>query len=208
MNPFYWNYQKALLIGGSGCGKTKLVLDEYLPTANNLMIIDTNMEISSLTGLKNTTDLREWSPSCPCIYPKKYNVQYLDKMVQRVRCFTNVLFFLDDIDTYSGGQYFNGIEIISLMINARHQNIGVIICNKTPNNIDKRVVQNSHFVHLWNINSRYKDVLEDWSQSLGIGQKEISEQMNLETHTFGYYVPVQENPNATDPKKLLGYFRL
>jgi hypothetical protein len=61
---------------------------------------------------------------------------------------------------------------------------------------------------LWNVNSRYADVLFEWGQSLGADSLIIKKQMALETHTFGYYAPIQDNINATDPKQLIGFFRL
>jgi len=207
--PYAWNYDKVLLVGASGSGKTELAIKQYLPKADRLLIIDTNAEISSKTGLAKTRNLNEWNPdSCPCYFPSKYNVQHLEKMIQRARSFTNVTLFIDDLDTYSGGQYYSGSEIISLMINARHQNIGIILTLKAPNNLDKRIIQNCHYVHLWNVNSRYSDVLYEWSTSLGADNKIMNQQMQLETHTFGYYEPIQDNINATDPKKFSGFYRL
>ena len=209
MRPFSWNYDKVLLVGASGSGKTELAIKQYLPKAERLLIIDTNAEISTKTGLTKTRNLNEWNPdSCPCYFPQKYTIAHLEKMIQKARSFTNITLFIDDLDTYSGGQYYSGNEIISLMINARHQNIGIILTLKAPNNLDKRIIQNCHYVHLWNVNSRYSDVLFEWAPSLGIDNTMMKKQMSLETHTFGYYAPIQDNINATDPKQLIGFYRL
>ena len=209
MRPYSWNYDKVLLVGSSGSGKTELAIKQYLPHAERLLIIDTNAEISSKTGLAKTRNLSEWSPEkCPCYFPQKYTIAHLEKMIQKARSFTNITLFIDDLDTFSGGQYYSGSEIISLMINARHQNIGIILTLKAPNNLDKRIIQNCHYVHLWNVNSRYSDVLYEWSMSLGSDAETMKKQMNLEVHTFGYYAPIQDNINATDPKQLIGFFRL
>jgi len=62
---FAWNYHKMIAIGATGCGKTKLIIDKYLPLADRLMIIDTNNEISTMTGLKKTRNIMEWSPATP-----------------------------------------------------------------------------------------------------------------------------------------------
>lgn len=209
MRSYSWNYDKILLVGASGSGKTELALKQYLPFAERLLIIDTNAEISSKTGLEKTRNLKDWNPeTCPCYFPQTYTIRHLEKMIQKARSFTNILLFIDDLDTFSGGQYYSGNEIISLMINARHQNIGVIISLKAPNNLDKRIIQNCHYVHLWNVNSRYADVLFEWSTSLGATSEILKKQMLLEVHTFGYYAPIQDNINATDPKQFIGFFRL
>ena len=206
---YAWNYDKILLVGASGSGKTELAIKQYLPKADRLLIIDTNAEISTKTGLAKTRNLSEWNPdTCPCYFPQKYTIAHLEKMIQKARSYTNITLFIDDLDTYSGGQYYSGNEIISLMINARHQNIGIILTLKAPNNLDKRIIQNCHYVHLWNVNSRYADVLYEWATSLGADNQTMNKQMQLETHTFGYYTPLQDNINATDPKKFSGFYRL
>jgi hypothetical protein len=50
--------------------------------------------------------------------------------------------------------------------------------------------------------------LFEWSASLGVDNEMMKKQMSLETHTFGYYAPIQDNINATDPKQLIGFYRL
>lgn len=202
---FSWNYHKALLIGASGCGKTVLALSDFMSLADRLMIADTNAEIAIKTGLPKTRDINKWSPEIPCYIPKEYTINHLDLIIKKVRCFTNVLFYLDDLDTYSGGQYFAGKELISLMVNARHQNIGIIITNKTPNGIDKRIVQQAHIVNIWNINARYFKVLQDWNESLGY-PNDLTDFLNLDTHTFGSFEPFNQDLNATDPKTFKGFF--
>ncbi len=78
MRPYSWNYDKVLLVGSSGSGKTELAIKQYLPHAERLLIIDTNAEISSKTGLTKTRNLSEWSPdSAPCYFPQKYTIAHL-----------------------------------------------------------------------------------------------------------------------------------
>lgn len=204
---FKWNYHKGIFIAPTGAGKTHLVINQYLPLADRLMICDSNMEIASQTGLKYTRNIKEWSPDCPCYFPKEYSIKELERVIKRVRNFTNVLFFCDDVDLMSGGQYYAGQEIINLMINGRHQNLGVLLSYKVPNNIDKRIIQNVQLIHLWTIEARYLNVIKDWNESLNHPNPE--EFLNLETHTFGLFAPRdRQNPNATSPKEFLGYYRL
>lgn len=202
---FSWNYHKGIFIGSSGCGKTSEIVNNYLPLGNRLMIIDANMEIATKTGLPKTTKLKEWSPQIPCYYPREYSVKHLDESIKQLRKFNNVLFFLDDLDAHTGGNYFCGKELITLMVNGRHQNIGVLVANKTPTGIDKRIIQQCHYASIWNVSSRYFEAFSNWNDSLNYNGN-IEDFMKLDTHTFGYFTPLQQDINATDPKKFSGFF--
>ena len=205
---FAWNYHKVLAIGPSACGKTSLIIETYLKTADKLMILDTNCEISLLTKLPFTRNLKDWSPQIPCYYPKQYDTNHLDECIKRVRCFNNVLFFLDDLDAYTKDLYYSGKELNTIMVNGRHQNIGVIVANKKISNIPKLVGQQAHFIHLWNVNPRDMQTLQSWNYELNYPDEKLMDFTKLDTHTFGLFIPIQEGINATTPKKFVGFMEL
>lgn len=201
---YFWNHHKVLLIGASGCGKTTLALEQYLPTADRLMIVNTNYEFTN--KLPSTRKLSKWSPELPVYNPKSYNIKELDRIVRRVRCYQNVLFYLDDLDAFTGGSHICGEELKALMVNGRHQNIGVLISNKRIIGINKLILQQAHYLHLWNVSVRDSEVLQEWGEGLGY-QGNILDMCKLSTHTHALFTPSDsENENATDPKVFSGFF--
>lgn len=204
---FYYNYSKALFIGNSGSGKTTLVLKHYLPLAKNFMVVDTNMEISTKINKPKTRNLKDWNFNTPCYYPREYTVKHLEEIIRYARRFNNFLFFIDDLDAFNGGQYYSGNELNTLMVNGRHQNIGVIVTNKRITSIPNLLVQQSQFVHLWAVNAKFYKTLEIWNLSLNY-QGNIEDLTRLDTHTFAYFEPEAQNiPEATDPKVFKGFYQ-
>lgn len=209
INNFSWNYSKCLLIGASGSGKTTLFMKKYLTTTNRKLIIDTNLEVSISCGLPYTRKLSEWSFEKPCYYPKEYTVNHLDSVIRYARRFNNFLFFIDDVDSFSGGEYYNGKELNTLMINGRHQNIGVFVANKRIVNIPRLLVQNSRYIHLWNVDVKDYKTLEQWNFDLNYPSEKLRDLTRLSTHTFALFKPQDEaNPNATNPKIFDDFYEL
>lgn len=203
---YFFNYHNVLIAGNSGSGKTELAL-HYLKTAQRVMVVDSNFEIALKLGLKWTRDLERWSPDIPVFVPHEYSTEMLDAIIRHVRQFTNLALLVDDIDLYSAGQFYTGAEIVTAMINIRHQNIGIIMTMKRIVGIPYQIPQQANFVDLFTVYSRDLPTLQTWNASLNYNG-DVGDLSRLAGHTFAHFVPVESDINSRDPKRFAGFYRL
>lgn len=209
MARFYPKRSKKVLIGNTGSGKSTLALDFLMHALNGArcLIIDSNYEIGSKMNLKTAYYIHDWNFSRPCIVPNKSNVEELDEYIRYARRFYNFVLFIDDLDQFADRTGYGGKELANLMSNARHQGIGTIICNKTPNMIETKVITNCSDLYMFALDARYLDLIKEWLPSLGFPEK-VSRLSRIPQYSFALFSPVSEDPNATSPKEFKGYFKL
>lgn len=209
MAKFYPKRSKKVLIGNTGSGKSTLALD-FLQRGLNTsrcLIIDSNFEIGAKMNLKTAYYIHDWNFSKPCIVPNRSNVEELDDYIRYARRFTNFVLFIDDLDQFSDRTGYGGKELSNLMSNARHQGIGTIICNKTPNMIETKVITNCSDLYLFALDARYLPLIKEWLPSLGYNEK-LARLSRIPQYSFALFSPESDDPNATSPKKFMGYYKL
>ena len=217
MSVFYPKRSKFLLIGNTGSGKSALAmyfLREALNTSRCL-IIDSNFEIASLLGLRTAFYVHDWNFNNPCIVPNRMNAEELDLYIRYARRFKNFVLFIDDLDNFADQSGYAGRELPILMSNARHQGIATIVCNKTPNMINSKVVINASNLFMFALDARYLKLFDEWRPTLNFNNPDTgspiptSRLAQMPQYTFALFSPRDaQDPNATSPKRFEGYYRL
>lgn len=209
IHRFYPKRSKKVLIGNTGSGKSNLAIDflKHGLNTSRTLIIDSNYEIGSKLNLKTAYYIHDWSFAQPCLIPNRANVEELDEYIRYARRFTNFVLFIDDLDQFADRTGYGGREIARLMSNSRHQGIGTIICNKTPNMIETKVITNCSDLYLFALDARYLALIKEWLPSLGYPEK-IARLSRIPQYTFALFSPLSQDANATSPKKFQGYYKL
>lgn len=196
-----------IIAGNSGSGKTELAL-YFIRQAPRFLIVDSNLEIAIRLKMPYTMDLKKWNIETPIFYPQQYTTQMLDAMLRKARQFKNLLLFIDDLDLFSGGQYYHGDEINRAMVNIRHQNIALILSMKRIVSIPYLIPQQANYVYLFSVNALDFDALEQWQLTLNY-PGDLTDLTRMVTHTFAAFEPLDRTSrNATDPKRFVGFFKL
>lgn len=197
------------MIGNTGSGKSALAMYflKQLNTARCL-IIDSNFEIAAKLGLKSCYYVHDWDFNRPCIVPNRMNTDELDQYIRYARRYTNFMLFIDDLDNFVDHSGYSGKELPILMSNARHQGIGTIVCNKTPNMINAKVVTNASNMFMFALDARYHKLIMEWLPTLNYPY-DVSDLARIPQYCFAQFSPMTSNdPNATSPKRFDGYYKL
>ncbi|AFU58500.1 hypothetical protein Ngar_c15670 [Candidatus Nitrososphaera gargensis Ga9.2] len=113
---FRWNKDLCCLIHDRESGKTTVALDlaKRVPKTK-IIVLNSNFEHAY-------RDI-----AYKIVKPKFYTTEILDAFIKYLRQHVNVLGIIDDIDLYKP-QY--SMQLESLAINGRHQNVGLIIMSR------------------------------------------------------------------------------
>lgn len=119
--------------GRKSAGKTYAMrrLLAHIPK-KDVYILDTNSEF---VEYPNSTE------------PSSYNEDALNDFVLDVRLHKNVVAVVDDLDNYVKTTS-QGEQFVNLVINGRHQNIGVIYATRRAAYLNRLITQNSDFLYL------------------------------------------------------------
>ena len=149
-----YNYDKLCFIGYSGCGKTTVVktIIGHFPRK---LILDTNREYEG----GSTDNVLELTPTKVQIYrPDEYHVGVVDEFVGQARLFTNLHVVFEDLDLYGVKDFSKPLK--ALLINGRHQGIGISLIARQINSLPSLAITQSSYIWLWRINP----VAQNWAE--------------------------------------------
>lgn len=144
-----WNYDLACVIADREGGKTTLALDlcKNIPKGK-IIVLNSNYEpkYKEIAG--------------KIVKPQFYTTETLDKFIKYLRSHVNALGIIDDIDLYKP-QY--SMQLESLAINGRHQNIGLIILSRRIIGLPKTFLQCVDLLYMANTRGQSDlDTLEQY----------------------------------------------
>ena len=210
---FLPNYHKLLCIGTTSSGKTTLVRENILRHVSRKLMLDSNYELGDQLGVRTAYHLCDWDFSTPCYVPQEYTTKHLDEIIRHVRKQQNLTFFIDDLDLYTGGQYYAGVELPKLYNNGRHQNIGMIVNNKTIVSIQKTFMSSSTHVAMFAQSSKNIDIIDEWNGSLNFPNETRGNMGGFRKlvmqppYQYAWFEPYYPGIDAVDPKKFVGFFK-
>lgn len=208
---FISNLHKVIIVGNSGAGKTVL-LRRMIKNVDRdkLLVVDSNHELSKLG--KVTENLDAWGKNGRTVLrPARYDSRYLDSIILSARRYYNRLLIIDDLDLFADGSgRLSSKELVNFAINARHQNIGLIVTVKRLSGIAYKVIQQLNHIVFFTVNSLDIPYIEKIAPSLGMWNTEsIVRLTQLPYHTFAVFSAkgIQNNKESCDPKEFKGVYR-
>jgi len=122
---FRWNKDLCCVIHDRESGKTTLVAGGGEPPA--IEWLTKNVPKTKIIVLNSNFEPRYREIAQKIVKPRFYTTEILDEFIKYLRTHVNVLGIIDDIDLYKP-QY--SMQLESLAINGRHQNVGLIMLSR------------------------------------------------------------------------------
>ncbi len=150
---FFWNKDTAVLIAIRQWGKTTVIIEliSEIPK-ENIIILDSNREYKTFPN--------RW-------VPKEFTPEELDRFIRYCRQFKDKLIIIEDIDLF----FKNSIptdEFKKFLINASHQDLGLIATLKRPLGIPRLLMTEAIHLFIGNFNLRNeRTYIEDFLNSKG-----------------------------------------